>query len=116
MTIEEAIKHAEEVERTERLITEENKKQNKVLEDVASSLKELNEILKNNAKSRITTRWTVITKYYNFVDTLLSLSEANVIAETKKEAFERAKERGNEPERAEKIRQCIISAEDIIIS
>lgn len=106
----------EEVEIIKELIKEENKKQNKVLEDIASSLKEMNEITKNNNESKIVTRWIVRTKYYNFLDSLISQSEATVIAETKEGAFERAKKMADRPEHANNIIQCVISAEDIIIS
>lgn len=106
----------EEVVRIEKHITKENKKQNKVLEDIASSLKEMNEIKKNNTESKIVTRWIIRTKYYNFLDSPISQSEATVISETKEDALERAKKMADEPEHANKIKQCVISAEDIIIS
>nr|DAF48773.1 MAG TPA: hypothetical protein [Siphoviridae sp. ctt1f11] len=54
----------EEVGIIKELIKEENKKQNKILGDIASSLKELNEILKNNAESKTITRWIVKIKFY----------------------------------------------------
>lgn len=105
----------EEVGIITRLIREENKKQNETLGDIARSLKELNEILKNNAESKIITRWIVKVKFYTMDSSCHHEVTTTVIANSKKEALEKARERYEDIDfRRYEIKTEILTSEDII--
>nr|DAP35178.1 MAG TPA: hypothetical protein [Caudoviricetes sp.] len=107
----------EEVEIIKRLIKEENKKKNKLLEDIASSLKKLNEILKNSAESKIATRWIVKIKFYTMDSRYHHEVATTIIATSKGEALKKAQERYEDTElRRYKTTAEILTAEDIIIN
>ena len=107
----------EEVRVIKELIKEENKKQNKILGDIASSLKELNETLKNNAEIKTITRWILNIKFYMMDNRYHHEVTTTVIATSKKEAFKKAQERYEDADwRRYKITTEILTAEDIIIN
>ena len=107
----------EEVEIIKELIKEENKKQNKILGDIASSLKELNEILKNNAESKTITRWIVKIKFYTMDNSYHHEVTTTVIATSKEEALEKAQERYEDADwRRYRTTAEVLTAEDIIIN
>ena len=107
----------EEVGIIKGLIKEENKKQNEILGDIARSLKELNEILKNNSESKTITRWIVNIKFYTVDNNYHHEVATTVIATSKKEALEKAQERYKDADwRRYRTTAEVLTAEDIIIS
>lgn len=105
----------EEVGIIKRIIKEENKKQNEILGDIARSLKELNEILKNNVESKTITRWIINIKFYTIDNRYHHEVTTTVIATSKKEALKKAQERHEDTDlRRYKITAEILTAEDII--
>lgn len=78
--------------------------------------KENKELLKekNNSNNRVITRWSVRVAFIDIDNRIYLQKEINVIARTKSEALEKAKERFSE--RCWSKEATIITAEDIIIN
>ena len=91
----------------------ERRKENK---EILRELKEIKELLKekNNSNNRVITRWKVRVTFLNMDNRIYLQEEKNVIAKTKREALEKAKERCEE--RSWRTETTIITAEDIIIN
>lgn len=105
----------EEVVIIKRLIKEENEKRNKILEDIARSLKELNETLKNSDEGKIATRWIINVKFYTADNRCHHEVTTTVIATSKEEALKKAQERYEDTDRRRySITAEILTAEDII--
>lgn len=105
----------EEVVIIKRLIKEENYKRNEILEDIARSLKELNETLKNSDEGKTATRWIMNVKFYTTDNRYHHEVTTTVIANSRKEALKKAQERyEDENWRRYRITIEILTAEDII--
>lgn len=98
------------------LASEERVERRKENEEILRELKEIKELLKeeNNINNRVITRWKVRVAFLDMDNRIYLQEEKNVIAKTKREAIEKAKERCEE--RGWKTEATIITAEDIIIN
>ena len=98
------------------LASKERYERRKENEEILRELKELKELLKekNNSNNRVITRWKVRVACLNMDNRIYLQEEKNVIAKTKREALEKAKERCEE--RSWRTEATIITAEDIIIN
>lgn len=82
-------------------------------EEILRELKEIKELLKEK-NNRVITRWKVRVAFLDMDNRIYLQEEKNVIAKTKSEAVEKAKERCEE--RSWRKEATIITAEDIIIN
>ena len=98
------------------LTSEERDGRRKENKEILRELKEIKEILKekNNSDNRVITRWNVRVAFTDMDNRIYLQKEINVIARTKSEALEKAKERCDE--RSWGKTATIITAEDIIIN
>lgn len=92
---------------------DERRKENK---EILGELKQIKELLKekNNSNNKVITRWKVRVAFLNMDNRIYLQEEKSVIAKTKSEAIEKAKERCEEL--GWKTEATIITAEDIIIN
>lgn len=98
------------------LASEERDERRKENKEILRELKEIKELLKekNNSNNRVITRWSVRVAFIDIDDRIYLQKEIKVIARTKSEALEKAKERFSE--RSWRKEATIITAEDIIIN
>ena len=98
------------------LASKERAERRKENEEILSELKEIKELLKekNNSNNRVITRWNVRVAFIDIDNRIYLQKEISVIAKTKSEAIEKAKERCEE--RSWRKEATIITAEDIIIN
>lgn len=98
------------------LASEERDERRKEDKEILRELKEIKELLKekNNSNNRVITRWNVRVAFIDIDDRIYLQKEISVIAKTKSEALEKAKERCEE--RSWGKEATIITAEDIIIN
>lgn len=110
MNREEVFENIEALASKERV---ERRKENK---EILGELKEIKELLKekNNSNNGVITRWKVRVSFINMDNRIYLKEEKSVIAKTKREALEKAKERCEE--RSWRTEATIITAEDIIIN
>lgn len=103
-------------ENIEALASEERAERRKENKEILRELKEIKELLKekNNSNNRVITRWNVRVAFTDIDDRIYLQKEISVIAKTKSEALEKAKERCEERSWGKKA--TIITAEDIIIN
>ena len=98
------------------LARKERNERRKEDEEILRELKEIKELLKekNNSNNRVITRWNVRVKFIDMDNRIYLQKEISVIAKTKSEALEKAKERCEEQSWGKKA--TIITAEDIIVN
>lgn len=103
-------------EKMKTLASEERDERRKEEKEILRELKEIKELLKekNNSNNKVITRWKVRVAFLNMDNRIYLQEEKNVIAKTKREALEKAKERCEE--RSWRTEATIITAEDIIIN
>jgi|GEM_PF-2234649 hypothetical protein len=98
------------------LASKERVERRKENEEILRELKEIKELLKekNNSNNRVITRWKVRVAFLDMDNRIYLQEEKNVIAKTKSEAVEKAKERCEKWSWRKEA--TIITAEDIIIN
>lgn len=103
----------ENIKTLARAESDERRQENK---EILRELKEIKEFLKEktNSNNRVITRWNVRVAFTDMDNRIYLQKEISVIAKTKSEALEKAKERFEERSWGKKA--TIITAEDIIIN